>query len=288
MKKNIIKTISLNKKNKRKIFYRVLILGLIVSTLISTLSFIKREINLGWLRKCYFAHRGLFNEIAPENSIGAFQKAIDSDFAIELDVQFTKDKKVVVFHDYTLERLTNVSKNLCDLSYEEIKKLNLLNTSEKIPLLEEVLTLVDGKVPLLIEIKNCSDVITLGESVANILQNYKGKYAIQSFDPCVLKWLKKNRNYILTGQLIGRYEGIEEFKHCKNMVLDFKKFFLEYKLDFLSIDSYDIENLAIRTFRVLRIPILSWTIRNENELEKIKKFADGYIFDSFIPNKYDK
>lgn len=287
MRKSVIKTININKEIRKKILKKISFICLISIFLISILLWAKKEMNIAWIRNCYFAHRGLFNEEFPENSIKAFENAIKNDFAIELDIQFTKDKKVIVFHDYTLERLTGDKRNISDLNYEEVKKLNLLNTDEKIPLLEEVLELVDGKVPLLIEIKNCSDIINLGNETAKLLQNYSGKYAIQSFDPCVLKWYKKNNKSVLVGLLIGSYKGIEKVNHCKDVVIDFKRFFLEYKMDFLSIDSYDIKNLAIKTFRFFRIPILSWTIRSESELKEIKEFVDGFIFDSFIPEKND-
>lgn len=282
--RNVIEVINLNSKARKKLFKAISIIVTMVSFSFLVFFVVRKEQSVNWLRHCYFAHRGLFNnEDLPENSIKAFRNAIENRFAIELDVQFTKDKKIVVFHDYTLERLTGDTRNVQDINYEELKKLNLLDTKEQIPLLEEVLREVDGNVPILIEIKNCNDILELGESVANLLDNYNGKYAIQSFDTCVLKWFEENRSNILTGQLIGKYVGIETFKHCNDLVLDFRKFFLEYKLDFLSIDSYDIENLAIKIFRIFRIPILSWTIRNNEELEKIKDFADGYIFDSFVP-----
>lgn len=284
MRKNVIEVINFNSKVRKGLFKTGGIIALIVFLLSTIFFIINREQRVSWLRNCYFAHRGLFNNMdLPENSIKAFEEAIKNGFAIELDVQFTKDKKVVVFHDYTLERLTKDLRNVEDITYDELKNLNLLNTKEKIPLLEDVLNVVNGEVPLLIEIKNCSNVLELGEDVANLLEGYRGKYAIQSFDTCVLKWLEKNKAHVLTGQLIGKYVGIETFRHCEDLVLDFKKFFLEYKLDFLSIDSYDIDNLAIKIFRFLRIPILSWTIRNNEELERIKGFADSYIFDSFVP-----
>ena len=243
MRKCVIKTINLNKKVRRKIFKKIFFLGLIGVFFVSILLGVKREVNLAWLRNSYFAHRGLFNDELPENSIKAFENAIKNGFAIELDIQFTKDKKVVVFHDYNLERLTNNKENIENLTYEEIRKLNLLDTKEKIPLLEEVLQFIDGKVPLLIEIKNCNDIMKLGEETAKILKDYNGKYAIQSFDSCVLKWYRKNNKDVLVGQLMGSYKGIEEFKHCKEMIIDFRKFFFHYKLNFLSIDIYDIKNL---------------------------------------------
>lgn len=285
MQKSLIKVINLNKKVRNRIIKLMIIVSILTIAISCVFFMIKGESSTYWLRNSYFAHRGLFDNEIPENSLKAFENAINNDFAIELDVQFTKDKKVVVFHDYTLERIVGISKNINDLNYDELKKLYLLNTKEKIPLLEDVLKMVNGRVPILIEIKNCNNILELGEEVYNLLKDYNGKYAIQSFDVCVLEKLKRKDKNILVGQLIGNYDGRNEFRHCTNILLDFEKFFLKYKLDFLSIDFYDLNNFAIKFFRFLRVPVLSWTIQNNEKLEEIKGFADGYIFDSFIPAK---
>ena len=103
---------------------------------------------LDWLIERPIAHRGLFNRNYPENSLGAFENAVKNNFGIELDVQFTKDKKVVVFHDDNLKRMTKDKRNVNELTYKELKNLKLLDTNETIPLLEEV-TVHENVCPLL-------------------------------------------------------------------------------------------------------------------------------------------
>lgn len=146
-----------------------------------------KNIEIEWLKEEPIAHRGLFDKENPENSLKAFKKAIDNNYAIELDIQFTKDKQIVVFHDETLERMTKNLSYVSDMTYKQLSKLKLLNTDEKIPLLEDVLKVVDGKVPIIIEIKDCKDIIDLGKEAYEILKRYNGKYTIQSFNPIVLQ-----------------------------------------------------------------------------------------------------
>ena len=102
-----------------------------------------------------FAHRGLFakDQSIPENSMAAFSNAVAHGYGIELDIQLTKDKQLVVFHDHTLTRMCGIDLPVCEMTYEELRKYTLLDTDERIPLFKDVLDLVNGKVPLLVEIK---------------------------------------------------------------------------------------------------------------------------------------
>ena len=105
-------------------------------------------------KKVLYAHRGLFDNAtnAPENSLAAFQKAVDAGYGIELDIQLTKDKIPVVFHDFTLDRVCGVKGKVCDFTYEELLKFPLSGSDQRIPKFSEVLSLVDGRVPLIVEI----------------------------------------------------------------------------------------------------------------------------------------
>lgn len=103
-----------------------------------------------------YAHRGLWNaaEGVPENSLPAFARAAEQGYAIELDIQITKDGRIVVFHDDTMKRMCGNEGKISDYTYEELQQFHLGDSTEKIPLLREVLQTVDGRVPLLIEIKD--------------------------------------------------------------------------------------------------------------------------------------
>ncbi len=244
----------------------------------------KIEKDLSWLLKGYFAHRGLFNEEFPENSIEAFDNAIKYGYGIELDVQFSKDKKLVVFHDDNLKRVTGDNRNVCDVEYKELQHLKLSNTEKTIPLFENVLKKIDGRVPLIVEIKHGKHTKQLAEETFKFLKNYKGKYAVQSFDPFILNWYVKNQPEVIRGQLsassknyIG-FKGYEKFI-LANLFLDFKS-----KPDYISYELNGLPNFMVSFSRkVLQTPVLVWTIKNENELKMAKMCADGYIFDSFIP-----
>ena len=151
-------------------------------------------VDVNFLRKKLIAHRGLFdkNNNIPENSIIAFEQAIKYGYSIELDVHLLNDGKIVVFHDDNLKRMTGIDKKVKDCNYDEIKKLKLDNTDCEIPLFEDVLKLVDKKVPILIEIKNDRKTGETERELIKLLKNYKGEYAIQSFNPFSLIWFKKN------------------------------------------------------------------------------------------------
>ena len=154
------------------------------------------------------AHRGLHDNGrgVPENSMTAFQLAIERGHAIELDVRITADNKLVVFHDDTLQRMTGVPGEVDRWVLEDLKKLRLLGTEEAIPTVEEMLSLVNGQVPLLIEIKNdkSENVGRLEPLLMALLAEYQGFFILESFNPEVLVWLRRNAPQYISGQL-GSY-----------------------------------------------------------------------------------
>ena len=145
--------------------------------------------------KQYIAHRGLFdNESeAPENSIPAFQRAVQQGYGIELDVQLTTDNRLVVFHDETLQRMCGFDKKLTECSYDELKHYRLAKSDEKIPLFDEVLKVIDGKVPLIVEVKSEGDWKKTTQLMAERMGSYQGCYCMESFHPFAVKWFKDHR-----------------------------------------------------------------------------------------------
>ena len=241
---------------------------------------------LQWLIKRPIAHRGLFNSDYPENSLSAFDNAIRNNYGIELDVQFTKDKKVVVFHDDNLKRMTSDARDVNELNYKELKKLKLLDSGENIPLLTDVLQLVNSRVPIVIEIKNCKNIIELGEATYEITQKYQGEYAVESFNPNVIEWFKKNAPDVIRGQLSGDYKKFDGKMNIlqrfilTNLLLNFKS-----KPNFVAYELDSLPNYMVSYLRNRGMIIISWTIKNIKDLEKAKIYSDNYIFDSFIPNE---
>ncbi|MBQ2802251.1 MAG: glycerophosphodiester phosphodiesterase [Lachnospiraceae bacterium] len=247
--------------------------------------FPKRKVTREYMGKCY-AHRGLFSNenSCPENSLPAFTKAVESGYGIEMDVQITKDNKLIVFHDNTLSRMCGIDVNVRDKTYRELCELSLLATDCKIPLLSEVLKMVNGSVPLLIEIKLPVFSTLTCRLVDEVLRNYKGKYCIESFNTLALLWYRIHRPDIVRGQLSG---------NLTRPVADggfFLCFLVKYLLtnilarpDFISFCYKDTFNLSYLLNRyIFRVPTFAWTIDSPKAYaDSFKKF-DSFIFEGFI------
>lgn len=233
-----------------------------------------------WLCKQYIAHRGLHDETAPENSLAAFQKAIDANFAIELDVRPLADGTIVVFHDETLGRMTGADGFISNYTYDDIKDITLLKTNERIPTFAEVLSLVDGRVPILIEIKNRGKV-GFEKNVYKQLMKYKGEYAIQSFNPYSLEWFKLNAPHVTRGQLSSFFKN-ENLGFVKKFCL--KRMLLNKKVSEPHFISYQVENIPNRYLKKYSdLPLLAWVVRSKEAQEKALKYCDNIIFENYNP-----
>ena len=155
-----------------------------------------------WLLTRPIAHRGLHNEEYPENSLGAFQRCIDKNYPIELDVRLLNDNTLVVFHDDTLARMTGIDGYVSQINKEDLKNCKLNKTNFVIPTFREVLDLVDGKVPILIELKTANSSFgPLEKILTDTLTDYTGEYAVQSFNPFSVGWFTEHYPDIIRGQM---------------------------------------------------------------------------------------
>lgn len=147
-----------------------------------------------------------------ENSLNAFQKAVDAGYGIELDVQLTKDEKMVVCHDFDLKRICGADVKVRDLTFEELQGYHICKSDQTIPTFEEVLRLIDGKVPLIIEYKVPGMSAKVCEMADALLQDYKGLYCVESFHPLAVLWCRRNRKEIVRGILSDSYikEGMTD------------------------------------------------------------------------------
>ena len=136
------------------------------------------------------AHRGLWNEKNPENSLGAFKRAIDKDIPIELDIHILKDDTLIVFHDNNLKRMIGIDAKIKDFTYEELKKFKLKDTEFTIPTLDEVLKLVNGRVLIDIEIKSDVKSFKICRELCKKLELYTGDFLIKSFNPMFIIWFR--------------------------------------------------------------------------------------------------
>ena len=158
-----------------------------------------------------FAHRGLHtrDKSVPENSIAAFEEASKLGYGMELDVQLSKDGEVVVFHDDTLNRVCGVDAGVCELSYDELHSLSLCGTKETIPLFSDVLKTVRGRGALIVELKTGDRNTELCEKTYELLKGYSGEYCIESFNPFIVRWFKKNAPEVVRGQLACPPDGYD-------------------------------------------------------------------------------
>lgn len=234
-----------------------------------------------WLVETPVAHRGLHDKKAPENSLAAFKNAIDKGYNIELDVQMLSDGTVAVFHDESLSRMTGNDGYLKFLTKQDLKMLTLKDSKETIPTFEEVLQFIDGKAPIIIEIKNKSKVGKLEQKVIDLLKNYKGEYAICSFNPFVLSYFKEHAPKILRGQLSGSFKG-EKLGFMKKIAL--RAMWITKKqglADFIMYEAKALPNMHIRKFK--RLPLLAWTVKSQDEYLRVVKYSDNVIFEGFDP-----
>lgn len=233
-----------------------------------------------------YAHRGLHdNETdAPENSLKAFRNAVDAGFGIELDIQLTKDKIPVVFHDFGLKRICGKEGKVCDYTYEELQKFPLLKSKERIPKFEDVLKLVDGKVPLIVEFKIEWMDLSLCRKADELLKKYKGMYCMESFNPLGVMWYRKHRSDVVRGQLSEVFYKEERRKWNVHLLLQYLLVNFLSKPDFVAYNHKNHKVLSRRLCRKLyHNTAVAWTIKNEQELAEAKKHFDMFIFDSFIP-----
>lgn len=230
-----------------------------------------------------FAHRGYHNmeKYIPENSMAAFRAAVERGYGIELDVHITKDGKLAVFHDDTLERMCQASGRVESYTFAELQQFHLLNTTEKIPELGEALSYVRGRVPLLIELKITGRDLEICRASYEVLKNYKGRFLIQSFHTLGLYWYRKNAPEVLRGQLSSNLT-----RTAKKDPYIFR-FMVKYLLtnvigrpDFISYKLKDLPNLSVSLCRKLfGIPVAVWTLRTEQALKQGRAKYNICIFE---------
>lgn len=233
-----------------------------------------------WLCNQYIAHRGLHNEDNPENSLGAFERAIENGYAIELDVRLISDGTVIVLHDDNLKRVCGKDKYASQLKKEDLASCKICGSDYSIPTFEETLKFINGRTPILIEIKQLEKIGELEKKVYDLLKEYNGKYAIQSFNPFSLQWFKNNAPHIWRGQLSCFFKG-EKMSVVRKGLL--KRLALNKigSPDFISYSAEDLPNRWVKKHE--NLPILAWTVNSQQKYIKAVQFSDNVIFEDFIP-----
>lgn len=234
-----------------------------------------------------YAHRGLHDAEHAENSLSAFRLAVENGYGIELDVRLSKDGVLVVFHDDSLERVCGVEGNVIDFTAAELAAMHLSGTEEGIPTLREVLELVDGRVPLLVEIKEAASDASVSRATAQMLKGYGGPLLIESFNPLSLGRIKELLPTVARGLLCDRYTKRPEMRKPTYYILQWFLLNFKAKPDFYA---YNFENRTYLPFRLVRKlhkrPTLAWTVRTQldNAICRESGFT-SIIFEDFIPKE---
>ena len=233
-----------------------------------------------------YAHRGLHDENIPENSMAAFRAAVEHGFGAELDVHLLADGGLAVIHDSRLLRTTGREGRVEDLTRDQLKEYKLQGTEETIPDFTDVLKVFEGKAPLIVEIKvenNCSAVC---EAVAKVLDEYKGDYCVESFDPRAVYWFKKNRPHVVRGQLTENYFHPESTKlpSVIKFCLTHQVFNCGTRPDFVAYSCRDYRTISNTVARKLwKMEGVTWTLRSRESYDEAVRDDWIPIFESFIP-----
>jgi glycerophosphoryl diester phosphodiesterase len=225
-----------------------------------------------------FAHRGLHGDGVMENSRAAFRAAIDGGCGIELDVQVSHDAQALVIHDYRLERLTEGVGPICDLAARELEQIRLLGSEETIPSLAEILELIGGRCPLLIEVKSPDRRVTaLSGAVRDALAGYKGPVAVMSFNPEIGRWFARHAPDVLRG-LVVTEEGKPGRGRLKRLLTLWRA-----RPQLLAYDIRDLPSRFAAARRAAGMPVLTWTVRSDAQRATAAVEADQIIFERVMP-----
>lgn len=246
---------------------------------------IKKKDSALKLKNWYYAHRGFHDNKgdAPENSLKAFALAVELGYGVELDTQLTKDDVVVVFHDETLKRMCGITGNVRDYSYEELCKFKLLHSQEIIPTFAQVLDVINGNIPIIVEIKIYGQQIKVCELTNEILVGYQGLYCIESFHPLAVLWYKNNCPQIVRGQLSCNMIKKKDFQLPQIIVQSLISNFIT-KPDFIAYNHKDKKSISRKLCKNLYGNMsVAWTICSQEEMDICINDFDVFIFEGFNP-----
>jgi glycerophosphoryl diester phosphodiesterase len=227
-----------------------------------------------WLRGVIYAHRGLHGQGRVENSSGAFAAALTAGLGIECDVQRSADGRAVVFHDWDLDRLAGETGPVAARTVAELTRIGLRGTDETIPTLRDLLDLVAGRAPLLIELKSRRDrpVAPLCRAVLRDLEGYRGTHAVMSFDPRVGRWFAGHSPETIRGLVVS-----EANARTFGAAIKRRLSFWRSHADFLAYDVRDLPSRFAAAQRSLGLPVLTWTVATPALRKRAIAHADGWI-----------
>lgn len=227
-----------------------------------------------WLTSQPIAHRGLHNGAVAENSLAAFEAAAQAGYAIELDVRVSADRQLVVIHDPTTGRVLPFDKEVGRTAAAELAPL---------PLLAEVLATVQGRVPILIEIKNGPLSLAAGPLVMAALKTYSGEVAVASFDPRIVNWFRRHAPHIPRGQLVSRLPETAQPQLLKWLLRTMVSNWVT-RPDFVAYDVRDLPSRNLAWWRRQRqMPVVLWSIDTPERLKQAQDYRANVIFEKVRP-----
>ncbi len=235
-----------------------------------------------WVTARPVAHRGLHDERIPENSLPAFEAACEAGVPIELDVHPSADGHAIVFHDESLDRMTTASGPVRARTRAQLAGLRLGASDAHIPSLAEVLTQVDRRVPIVVEVKNEGRVGLVERAVERALSNYSGEVAVQSFNPLSVAWFRREMPSVTRGLLAGDMDELD-MNPIKQFALERLLLAPHARPAYIGYDLRALPVLATTLLRALGVPLLAWTVRTEAEQVRALELADNYIFENVTP-----
>ncbi len=275
--------------------------------------------------KAGYGNPNVCTSIAPENSLAAFAAACEAGYGIELDLQMTRDGEVVVVHDGDLMRVAGDPRLIKDLAYDDLTRIPLFPTDapgsdvaaplpgameqpplvttpdaapesyyQHVPLFSDVLKVVAGRVPLIVEYKFDDNSawtprdVELMEKGDALLQAYSGEYVIESFNPAAVNWYKENRPEVCRGQLSWWPEGEDVPSDPVAMAKEYAAGTLAFdwisRPDFIAYDWKGGNSPQVRLARFMGAVPVSWTVRSRDELAQCDDWFDHHIFEAFVPD----
>ena len=230
------------------------------------------------------AHRGLhdLDKGIVENTLQAFEAACEAGYGMELDIQFTGDGQVVVFHDDDLLRLTGDPRKIWDVPLSELRAMPLAGREDaRIPTFKEVLATVNGRTPLLIELKNGPHNRQLCEALMEHMKDYPGEYMVESFNPLIVHWFRRHAPQLVRGQLV---DNMASYRPAANSVAAFfmagllgnclaRPDFVAYNINALRFFSPHFQRFLFRT------PMAAWTVRDPDAARLVQRRGEISIFE---------
>jgi len=231
---------------------------------------------VGYLTHTPFAHRGLHGSRALENSRAAIEAAASAGYGVEIDVQFSLDGMAFVFHDNTLDRMTEESGQLRHYTSKQLSQIRLRGSDETIPSLGDALKIINARVPVLVELKAVEGHVSqLCVAVRHALETYRGESAVMSLHGEVSRWFAAHGERITRGLIMSdasvyaKEEGREKLKALWRA-----------RPEFLAVDINDLPNRFAARQRKRGLPVLTWTIRSAEQQAIAAEHADQIIFEA--------